>query len=505
MGTKIVEKKKYDARMDSFALVIFFTVGFIIFLLMYTKRNIEQDAESMIFFIIGSLFMVAGTYDVIQADGTSKNGLYLWAMIWFMGASLIVLAYGDELSIVVATMICVIWRWLLYICGVKLLFSGYYPRLKERTIWVLFILGGFIISPLYIIPELFLLYHCFKHKGDLQAFVNRKLFYTGIILLCMDLILYAVFTAENLVTGELTLNRPMGIAYEVFFIFLMVFFTAMYRNILKKKDENFIGDNRFLFICLTGNFVLVILLFQYGLTAIQCLIAVLMGICFILLYKFIEIFFKTEKWIKRRNFVIMQFERERQRERESAEFLHDEVLQGLYAAKLLVRSSGESVDAANEVERILGELQVRIRREIEVSGINLEKALSFKENISIMLSGLEKRFSGKEMVISLFCRDNLIVHEPLDLRFYYFIKELTTNAFKHGGNKCEISLWQNGGKIRLEVSDDGDIIEENEEELLSKGFGLVSMKEQVLTLGGTFEIRKNPAGGLWIMIEMRGN
>lgn len=140
-----------------------------------------------------------------------------------------------------------------------------------------------------------------------------------------------------------------------------------------------------------------------------------------------------------------------------------------------------------------------------MSGINLEKALSFKENISIMLSGLEKRFSGKEMVISLFCRDNLIVHEPLDLRFYYFIKELTTNAFKHGGNKCEISLWQNSGKIRLEVSDDGDIIEENEEELLSKGFGLVSMKEQVLTLGGTFEIRKNPAGGLWIMIEMRGN
>ncbi|MDD4377210.1 MAG: hypothetical protein PHH48_03560 [Eubacteriales bacterium] len=149
-----------------------------------------------------------------------------------------------------------------------------------------------------------------------------------------------------------------------------------------------------------------------------------------------------DKFTRHKN-AIFQYENEIRQNRRIMDFLHDDILQDLYAIKLL----------------------------------------------------LENKNSGKD--------NEIIVPQPYDGILYCMIRELVTNTFKHSnGSRCDIKLIKKNEKFYLEVKSDGNVHFENEGELFKRGFGLSFIRERVLSLGGTFDITRADKGGLMINVEL---
>src|SRR3954471_19773645 len=84
---------------------------------------------------------------------------------------------------------------------------------------------------------------------------------------------------------------------------------------------------------------------------------------------------------------------------------------------------------------------------------------------------------------------------PVDAAVYRLAQEALTNALRHARNasRVEIRVVEGEGRLRLRVTDDGQI---DQARPASHGFGLLGMTESVQLLGGT--LRAGPAsGGGW--------
>jgi signal transduction histidine kinase len=82
------------------------------------------------------------------------------------------------------------------------------------------------------------------------------------------------------------------------------------------------------------------------------------------------------------------------------------------------------------------------------------------------------------------------------------LQEALHNAVKHSGVKhVEVQIMQNSREIHLTVTDSGkgfDI----ESAMQGKGLGLISMRERVRLLHGTFAIKSRPMGGTAIDVRL---
>ena len=75
------------------------------------------------------------------------------------------------------------------------------------------------------------------------------------------------------------------------------------------------------------------------------------------------------------------------------------------------------------------------------------------------------------------------------------LREAVTNVIRHAqASACEVRLAAEGGRLVLEVRDDGRGGEPRE------GAGLAGMRERIAALGGTVERRT--AGGTWLAVSV---
>lgn len=80
----------------------------------------------------------------------------------------------------------------------------------------------------------------------------------------------------------------------------------------------------------------------------------------------------------------------------------------------------------------------------------------------------------------------------VEVAVYRMAQEAINNAIRHGQAKnCRIMLAVDDQELHLTVTDDGLGLPEN----APAGIGLISMRERVAELGGTFTIQSLPAGG----------
>ena len=80
----------------------------------------------------------------------------------------------------------------------------------------------------------------------------------------------------------------------------------------------------------------------------------------------------------------------------------------------------------------------------------------------------------------------------VETALYRIIQEALTNAVKHAGaSRVTVTARDDGGMLRLSVSDDGRGFDP---EAPHAGFGLAGMRERVLLLGGSLDITSGPAG-----------
>jgi signal transduction histidine kinase len=82
------------------------------------------------------------------------------------------------------------------------------------------------------------------------------------------------------------------------------------------------------------------------------------------------------------------------------------------------------------------------------------------------------------------------------------LQEAVHNAVKHSGvNHIAVQVSQHSREVHLRVSDSGkgfDI----ESAIQGKGLGLISMRERVRLLHGTFAIKSRPMGGTAIDVRV---
>ena len=89
----------------------------------------------------------------------------------------------------------------------------------------------------------------------------------------------------------------------------------------------------------------------------------------------------------------------------------------------------------------------------------------------------------------------------VDAAIYRLAQEALTNALRHARNasRVEIRLAEGAGRLRLRVTDDGQI---DPARPASHGFGLLGMTERVQLLGGTLRAGPAPEGGWAVDAEL---
>ena len=89
----------------------------------------------------------------------------------------------------------------------------------------------------------------------------------------------------------------------------------------------------------------------------------------------------------------------------------------------------------------------------------------------------------------------------VDAAVYRLAQEALTNALRHARNasRVEIRVVEGPGKLRLRVTDDGQI---DPVRPASHGFGLLGMTERVQLLGGTLHAGPAPEGGWTVDAEL---
>jgi signal transduction histidine kinase len=89
----------------------------------------------------------------------------------------------------------------------------------------------------------------------------------------------------------------------------------------------------------------------------------------------------------------------------------------------------------------------------------------------------------------------------VDAAVYRLGQEALTNALQHARNasRVEIRVVEGGGRLRLRVTDDGQI---DPARPASHGFGLLGMTERVQLLGGTLRAGPAPGGGWAVDAEL---
>src|SRR4051812_21394525 len=89
----------------------------------------------------------------------------------------------------------------------------------------------------------------------------------------------------------------------------------------------------------------------------------------------------------------------------------------------------------------------------------------------------------------------------VDAAVYRLAQEALTNALRHARNasRVEIRVVEGGGRLRLRVTDDGQV---DPVRPASHGFGLLGMTERVQLLGGTLRAGPAPGGGWAVDAEL---
>jgi signal transduction histidine kinase len=82
---------------------------------------------------------------------------------------------------------------------------------------------------------------------------------------------------------------------------------------------------------------------------------------------------------------------------------------------------------------------------------------------------------------------------------YRVVQEALNNAARHSAAKnIRVQVRQDGGKISVEVTDDGAGFDPAR----TRGLGILGMEERVKRLGGTFTIESKPGSGTTLRFEL---
>jgi signal transduction histidine kinase len=178
--------------------------------------------------------------------------------------------------------------------------------------------------------------------------------------------------------------------------------------------------------------------------------------------------------------------------------LHDETLQGLGGLQVLLSSALRRGDAQRR-EQAMTQAVEHIAREIEnLRAIitELRPAALDELGLATAIEALLDRHreqSGFEIDAELSLPgQSERLDDELESAVYRLLQEALTNVAKHAGaHRVRVVVGERGGRLQLEVHDDGTGFDPDS---VSRGFGLAGMRERAGLAGGTISIDSGEGG-----------
>jgi signal transduction histidine kinase len=181
--------------------------------------------------------------------------------------------------------------------------------------------------------------------------------------------------------------------------------------------------------------------------------------------------------------------------------LHDDFSQRVAVIALNLETLGETLSPLSpEANRQLNELMdstVELGTELHTLSHRLHSSALENLGLASAVSALCKEFSAQQTVELDFKSDGIpsSVHPDTALCIFRIVQEALRNLKKHSGaQKGQVSLWMDGKKLKVSVSDNGCGIDP-EKPGYQKGLGIRSMEERARLLDGAVTIHSSPGEG----------
>jgi signal transduction histidine kinase len=205
----------------------------------------------------------------------------------------------------------------------------------------------------------------------------------------------------------------------------------------------------------------------------------------------------------------LSIEASEQERRRWARELHDETLQELGGLKVMLETAleAESQEVVREaLDRAVGQVERGIRN---LQGLITELRPAALDEIGVIaaLEALvDRTASVSEIAVEL---DADLAHDAdlpptrlaphIESTLYRLVQEALTNVIKHAGaTRATVTVREDPERVRVEVRDDGEGFDTG---AVSRGFGLVGMRERVALARGTLEVDSAPGRGTTVRAE----
>ena len=193
---------------------------------------------------------------------------------------------------------------------------------------------------------------------------------------------------------------------------------------------------------------------------------------------------------------------EQRERRRIAELLHDHLQQLMVGAKLRQELLLESIDDAlkPEAEKVLKLIEESIHvtaslnKELSPSAVrsgDLAASLKWLAQWFHETHGLEVQVNSEEGCV--------LKRKEIIVLLFQSVRELLLNVVKHADvGSAEIVISKDDSTLRISVNDDGcgfdpEVI--SDKVMKGGGFGLFSIRERLLLMGGSFDIKAVPGKG----------
>jgi len=184
--------------------------------------------------------------------------------------------------------------------------------------------------------------------------------------------------------------------------------------------------------------------------------------------------------------------------------LHDAVSQQLFAISMTATAVGRTLDKdferAKRQVALIEEMASVAQSEMRALLLHLRPVHLEGKNLAQALDGLLTELRQKvPMAINFEMEPSMVVKPEAEEHLFRIVQESLSNTLRHAkASRMDIGLHRFGKQLRLILRDDGIGFDMANKKQTS--YGLLTMRERVLELGGTMQMHSAPGDGTLIEI-----
>jgi signal transduction histidine kinase len=189
--------------------------------------------------------------------------------------------------------------------------------------------------------------------------------------------------------------------------------------------------------------------------------------------------------------------------------LHDEVGQVLGAVRIELASAQRAITAGKATAATLDEAQSitegalkTVRSLSQLLHPSALDDLGLPAALEASLRTFERRYQVRASLHQVDVPPRL--PRDVELAIFRIVQESINNIAKHArASQCDVRLTKLTDRMLIEVEDDGvGFIEDTDRPIVSRGLGLISIRERANRLHGTFNILSAPGEGTRLIVTL---